>query len=206
MGTHSLLQEIFLTQGSNPGLLPFRQILYHLSHQGSPRLYMYASMCSKVWSLSVECWVLCETYPVPNPGLFLGKTESWVRQVFQGLSVDWEDDKWVISISTVWYHGSDGENWKEEQASLMEEVTLSWDLEDEQEISLAEEGWPRGGKNSSFSQKWACHLQGLQTVQGGLEHRPGCRLHGQSGWWRDRGPNHTGTPLTDLDYVLWGTI
>ena len=20
------------------------------------------------------------------------------------------------------------------------------------------------------------------------------------------GPNHTGTPLTDLDYVLWGTI
>ena len=27
---------IFPTQGSNPGLLPCRQILYHLSHQGSP--------------------------------------------------------------------------------------------------------------------------------------------------------------------------
>ena len=27
--------EIFPTQGSNPGLLNFRQILYHLSHQGS---------------------------------------------------------------------------------------------------------------------------------------------------------------------------
>ena len=28
---------IFLTQGSNRGLLHCRQILYHLSHQGSPR-------------------------------------------------------------------------------------------------------------------------------------------------------------------------
>ena len=28
--------RIFLTQGSNPGLLHCRQILYHLSHQGSP--------------------------------------------------------------------------------------------------------------------------------------------------------------------------
>ena len=33
---HSLLQGIFLTQGSNLGLLHYRQILYHLSHQGSP--------------------------------------------------------------------------------------------------------------------------------------------------------------------------
>ena len=30
---HSLLQGIFLTQALNPGLLYFRQILYHLSHQ-----------------------------------------------------------------------------------------------------------------------------------------------------------------------------
>ena len=30
---HSLLQGIFLTQGSNPGLLHCRRILYHLSHQ-----------------------------------------------------------------------------------------------------------------------------------------------------------------------------
>ena len=34
-GSHSLLQGIFLTQGSNPGLLYYRQILYHLSHRGS---------------------------------------------------------------------------------------------------------------------------------------------------------------------------
>ena len=32
VGCHSLLQEIFLTQGSNPGLLHCRQILYCLSY------------------------------------------------------------------------------------------------------------------------------------------------------------------------------
>ena len=31
MGSHSLLQDIFPTQGSNPGLLQCRQILYHLT-------------------------------------------------------------------------------------------------------------------------------------------------------------------------------
>ena len=36
MGCHALLQGIFPTQGSYPGLLHCRQILYQLSHQGSP--------------------------------------------------------------------------------------------------------------------------------------------------------------------------
>ena len=36
MGCHSLLQGIFLTQRLNPGLLHYRHMLYHLSHQGSP--------------------------------------------------------------------------------------------------------------------------------------------------------------------------
>ena len=35
VGCHTLLQEIFPTQGSNASHC--RQILYHLSHQGSPR-------------------------------------------------------------------------------------------------------------------------------------------------------------------------
>ena len=39
---------IFPTQGSNPGLLHCRQILYHLSHQGSPRIL--------------------EWEPIPSPG------------------------------------------------------------------------------------------------------------------------------------------
>ena len=36
VGCHFVLQGIFSTQGSNPGLLHCRQTLYHLSHQGSP--------------------------------------------------------------------------------------------------------------------------------------------------------------------------
>ena len=36
VGCHCLLQGIFLTQGSNPGLLHCRQTLYPLSHQGIP--------------------------------------------------------------------------------------------------------------------------------------------------------------------------
>ena len=38
VGSHVLLQGIIPTQGSNPGLLHYRQILYHLSHQESPRI------------------------------------------------------------------------------------------------------------------------------------------------------------------------
>ena len=36
VGCHALLQGIFPSQGSNPGLPHCRQILYRLSHQGSP--------------------------------------------------------------------------------------------------------------------------------------------------------------------------
>ena len=38
VGSLSLLQGIFPTQGLNPGLPYCRQILYQLSHQGSPRI------------------------------------------------------------------------------------------------------------------------------------------------------------------------
>ena len=38
--SHSLLQGIFPTQGSNPGLSLCRWILYQLSHQGSPEHYI----------------------------------------------------------------------------------------------------------------------------------------------------------------------
>ena len=37
VGCHFLLQGIFPTQGSNPGLLHCRWILHCLSHQGSPK-------------------------------------------------------------------------------------------------------------------------------------------------------------------------
>ena len=39
VGSSSLFQGIFPTQGSNPGLLHRRQSLYQLSYQGSPHEY-----------------------------------------------------------------------------------------------------------------------------------------------------------------------
>ena len=43
VGCHAILQGIFPNQGSNPGLLHYRWILYHLSHQGSP--YVFIKEC-----------------------------------------------------------------------------------------------------------------------------------------------------------------
>ena len=61
MGCHFLLQGIFPTQGSNSGLLHCRQILYRLSHQGSPtthtasllgEFWRFRAVLLKVWSLN----------------------------------------------------------------------------------------------------------------------------------------------------------
>ena len=49
VGSHSLLQGIFLTQESNPGLYHCRQILYHLSHQGSPALIPILDCILNCW-------------------------------------------------------------------------------------------------------------------------------------------------------------
>ena len=60
---HFLLQEIFLTQGLNPGLLHCRQMFYHLSHQGSP------SGIEK--SIGIEkAFFLVERYKIDTINLF----------------------------------------------------------------------------------------------------------------------------------------
>ena len=41
MGSRSLLQGIFLTQGLNQGLLHCKKIPYPLNYQGSPDMYVY---------------------------------------------------------------------------------------------------------------------------------------------------------------------
>ena len=43
VGSLSLLQRIFPTQGSNPGLLHCRRILYQLSHKGSPKILVWVA-------------------------------------------------------------------------------------------------------------------------------------------------------------------
>ena len=53
VGSHSILQGIFPTQGSNPGLLYCRQILYHLSTRVAPLIHItYAfTLHNNLWSL-----------------------------------------------------------------------------------------------------------------------------------------------------------
>ena len=57
----SILQGIFPTQGLNPGLSHCRQIIYHLSHKGSPRIlewvaYPFSSGSSQLWNgTGVSC-------------------------------------------------------------------------------------------------------------------------------------------------------
>ena len=66
VGCHFLLQEIFPTQGSNPGLPHCGQTLYHLSHQGSSLMdsvnvnWMngWVSKCSQGFCCDPSSWVL----------------------------------------------------------------------------------------------------------------------------------------------------
>ena len=55
VGSLSLLQGIFLTQGSNPGPLYCRRILYHLSHEGSPYLHEW---CARYFFMHMHIWTM----------------------------------------------------------------------------------------------------------------------------------------------------
>ena len=60
VGWHFLLQGIFPTQGSNPGLLHWRQMLYPLSHQRSYLIYKMESFYNLhilgLWHHSMCIW------------------------------------------------------------------------------------------------------------------------------------------------------
>ena len=83
-----LLQRILPTQGSNPGLLHGRQILYQLSHQGSPRklewvAYPFSSGSSwpRNWT-GVSCiaggsftnWAIGEALKIWSDSLFFSES------------------------------------------------------------------------------------------------------------------------------------
>ena len=63
VGCHTLLQGIFPTQGSKPGLLHYKWILYQLSHQGSPYFAFQFS------SVAQSCLTLCDPMNHSTPGL-----------------------------------------------------------------------------------------------------------------------------------------
>ena len=56
VGCHTLFQQIFPTQGSNPGLLHCRQILYCLRHQGSPIISDVSIFSCAFWPSVCLLW------------------------------------------------------------------------------------------------------------------------------------------------------
>ena len=56
VGNLSLLQEIFPTQGSNPGLLHCRQILYQMSYKGTPKILEWVAYPFSTGSSRLRNW------------------------------------------------------------------------------------------------------------------------------------------------------
>ena len=84
VGSHSLLQRIFLTQGLNLGLLYCRQILQHLNHQG---------VCVCVRLVAQSCPTLCDPTECSLPGSSLyvdspGSTGMGCHALLQGIFLE----------------------------------------------------------------------------------------------------------------------
>ena len=80
VGCHTLLQGIFPTQGSNPGLPYCRQILYRLNYQGSPGM-----VAVQFISVAQLCPTLCNPMDYGTPDFpvhqFPELAQTHVRQV-----------------------------------------------------------------------------------------------------------------------------
>ena len=75
VGSHSLLQGIYTTQGWNQGLLHCRQILYHLSHQESLHLhFIYKKLCY------IRFWISCDFFFHPTDFRFFLQLASTPRR------------------------------------------------------------------------------------------------------------------------------
>ena len=106
VGSLSLLQGIFPTQGLNPGFRHCRRILYQLSHKGSPyTLNVKVKLLSPVW-LFVTLWTVALQPPPPLMGFsrqeywsglsfFLSRGFSWPR--------DWTQVSHIaVRLFTLW--------------------------------------------------------------------------------------------------------
>ena len=87
VGCHSLLQGIFLTQGSNSSLLHCRQVLCCLSHQGSPIDHERKKERKKESEVAQSCLTLCDPVNCSPPsssvhGILQARVLEWVAIPF----------------------------------------------------------------------------------------------------------------------------
>ena len=81
VGSLSRFQGIFPIQGLNLGLLHCRQILYQLSHKGSPKTLKNWCFCTVVLEKTLkgplDCKEIKPLYPKGNqPSTFIGRTDA----------------------------------------------------------------------------------------------------------------------------------
>ena len=102
VGSYSLLQGIFLRQGSNPDHLPCKQILYPLSHQGKKG----DVSCKKV-KVEVTVSQLCPTFCDPMNyrvhGILQGRILEWVAFPFSRGSSQPRDWTQVTHIESIFF-------------------------------------------------------------------------------------------------------
>ena len=99
VGSLSLLQGIFPTQGSNPGLLNCRRILYQLSHKGSPNNPRDITKCGG-GLVPKPCSTLCNPMDCSPPGssahgLSQLRTLDWVAICFSRGSSWPKNQAWI---------------------------------------------------------------------------------------------------------------
>ena len=121
----SLLQEIFPTQGLNPGLPRFRHILYQMSQQGSPRIlecvaYPFSSRSSQPRNgTGVSCiaggfLISWTTRDTPTPKLKIGtKTKVQEAQRTGGKISPPNRNKWQKNIYAYRIQNADNWWWRE---------------------------------------------------------------------------------------------
>ena len=108
MGSLSLLQVIFPTQGSKPGLLHCRRILYQLSHKGSPQKQKAISNWSFIMfcltSNSISCSViqLCLTFCDPMDCSMPGFPVLHHLPGFAQTHVHWVNDAERLELDSMW--------------------------------------------------------------------------------------------------------
>ena len=80
----AFLQGILLTQGSNLGLLHCRQIIYHLSHQGSPKSFLVKQKSSSFKDFSVQSLSCVQLFVTPwtaacQASMFINNSRSLLK-------------------------------------------------------------------------------------------------------------------------------
>ena len=113
---HTLLQGIFPTQGSNPGLPHCRQILYRLSHHGSPRILEWVAYPFSRGSSQPRNWIgspalQTDSLPIELPGKHKNYTEAeeriselkdrMIEITAKEQKKEWKDLKMVSEISVI---------------------------------------------------------------------------------------------------------